>query len=272
MLLWNRVAFLIVCLLVGASAQTFAQTYNFETRPARGFMPTADQVTTPIDSIDAVNGNLHLQVPLASLPKGRGGWGFDLDLVYDSHLYDVVVETDYQWLNNQATTGGWNYNFQNARLEGEAKPLTQCQTTNDQTYFRLRIGLPDGSLHVLHHNGEPFANDGFYRFDPAGKPFTLCTSLAPLSGWQTYYTTDGSFLRLQIFADGSPNWWTKQWWLSFADGRKAVGTGDKLQRLYDANGNGVYVNNYCDDMDCDMPWTVILDDTNPGDDPSHPTR
>ena len=78
--------------------------------------------------------------------KGRAGWGFDVDLVYDSHLYDVVVETDYQWLNNQATTGGWNYNFQNAKLEGEAKPLTQCQTTSDQPYFRLRIGLPDGSV------------------------------------------------------------------------------------------------------------------------------
>ena len=74
-------------------------------------MPTADQVTSSMDSIDAVNGNLHLQVPLASMPKGPAGWGFDVDLVYDSHLYDVVVETDYQWLNNQATTGGWNLQF-----------------------------------------------------------------------------------------------------------------------------------------------------------------
>ena len=235
-------------------------------------MPTADQVTSPMDSIDAVNGNLHFQVPLASMPKGRAGWGFDLDLIYDSHLYDVVVESDYQWLNNQATTGGWNYNFQNAKLEGEAKPLTQCQTTNDQPYFRLRVALPDGSLHVLHHNGEPFANDGFYRFDPAGKPFVLCTTLAPLTGLQSYYTTDGSFLRLQILADGTPDWWTKQWTLFFADGRKAVGTGDKLQHLYDANGNAVHFNNYCDDANCDMPWTVILDDTNPNDDVSLPTR
>jgi RHS repeat-associated protein len=265
-------SFIAGLLIGGASSPALAQTYNFDTRPARGFMPTADQVTTPMDSIDAVNGNLHLQVPLASMPKGRAGWGFDLDLVYDSHLYDVVVEQDYQWLNNQATTGGWNYNFHNAKLEGEIKPLAQCQTTNEQPYFRLRIGLPDGSMHVLHHIGEPFANDGFYRLDAAGKPFALCTTLGPVSGWQSYYTTDGSFLRLQIFADGSPDWWTKQWWLTFADGRKAVGTGDKLQRLYDANGNGIYFNNYCDDMDCDMPWTVILDDTNPGDDPANPAR
>jgi hypothetical protein len=192
-----------------------------------------------MDSIDAVNGNLHLQVPLASMPKGPAGWGFDLDLVYDSHLYDVMVEPDYEWLNSLATTGGWNYNFQNARLEGEAKPQNQCQTTADQPYFRLRVGLPDGSLHVLHHSGEPFADDGFYRFNPAGKPFVLCTTLTPMAGLQTYYTTDGSFLRLQIFADGSPDWWTKQWTLFFPDGRKAVGTSDRLEHLYDANGNGM---------------------------------
>jgi len=267
-----RVALLTLCGLFAASSSLFAQAYNFETRPARGFMPTADQVTTPLDSIDAVQGNLHLQVPLVSMPKGRAGWGFDVDLVYDSHLYDVMVETDYQWLNNQATTGGWNYNFQNAKLESEAKPLTQCQTVNDQPYFRLRIGLPDGSLHLLHHKGEPFANDGFYRFDPAGKPFVLCTGLTPLTGLQSYYTTDGSFLRLQILADGSADWWTKQWTLFFPDGRKAVGAGDKLLHLFDANNNGIHFNNYCDDVDCDMPSTVILDDTNPNDDISLPTR
>src|SRR5207237_10260979 len=91
-----------------ASSQSLAQTYNLETPPARGFMPTADQVTSPIDSINTVNGNLHLQVPLASMPKGRAGWGFDLDLVYDSHLYDVIVESERQALDDQATTAGWN--------------------------------------------------------------------------------------------------------------------------------------------------------------------
>ena len=68
------------------------------------------------------------------------------------------------------------------------------------------------------------------------------------------------------------DWWTKQWTLFFPDGRKAVGTGDKLQHLFDANNNGVHFNNYCDDVDCDMPSTVILDDTNPTDDISLPTR
>src|SRR5262245_63948343 len=64
--------------------------YDVDTRPPRGFMPTADQIGSPLDAIDAVNGKLHLQIPLASLPRGRAGSGFDLDLVYDSHLYDMA--------------------------------------------------------------------------------------------------------------------------------------------------------------------------------------
>ena len=61
MLFSKRVFLLAICVFAGvASPPVLAQTYNFETRPARGFMPTADQVTSPMDSIDAVNGNLHL--------------------------------------------------------------------------------------------------------------------------------------------------------------------------------------------------------------------
>src|SRR5438445_11066088 len=83
-----RAALLFVFLLLeGALCVADAQyPYGFDTKPPRGFMPTADQLTSPIDSIDVVNGKLHMQVPLASLPRGRAGSGFDVDLVYDSHL------------------------------------------------------------------------------------------------------------------------------------------------------------------------------------------
>src|SRR5262249_33544072 len=64
--------------------------YDVDTRPPRGFMPTSDQLTSPLDSIDALTGKLHVKVPLASLPRGRGGSGFDVDLIYDSHLYDLA--------------------------------------------------------------------------------------------------------------------------------------------------------------------------------------
>src|SRR5262245_57359574 len=77
---------LMVGLVTSAAAQDL---YTVDTKPPRGFMPTSDQLSSPIDSIDAVNGKLHLQVPLGSLPRGKAGSGFDLELNYDSHLYDL---------------------------------------------------------------------------------------------------------------------------------------------------------------------------------------
>src|SRR6058998_3952304 len=68
--------------------------YSVDTRPPRGFMPTSDQLASPFDAIDTFNGKLHLQIPLGSLPSGRAGLGFDLDLVYDSHLHDIVTAVD----------------------------------------------------------------------------------------------------------------------------------------------------------------------------------
>ena len=76
-----------------SAASVFGQNpYTVETRPPRGFMPTADQLTSAVDSIDPISGKLHLEIPLASLPRGRAGTGFDLNLIYDSHIYDLVPE------------------------------------------------------------------------------------------------------------------------------------------------------------------------------------
>jgi hypothetical protein len=250
-----------------AEAQVYP--YGFDTRPPRGFMPAADQVTSPIDSIDAVTGKLHLQIPLASLPQRRAGLGYDLDLVYDSHLYDMDVSPDQQALQPEFTTGGWSYNFMNYKFDGELRPVTQCQTTNDYPYIRMRVSLPDGSLHILHRNGETFADDGFYKFDPAGKPSSLCSRyLPPITGWLTYYTTDGSFLKVEIYADGTPDWYNKNWYLYFPNGQRVVGNkSNQVETIYDSNGNAIHFANSCfDGAVCNMPYTVIYDDTdNPGD-------
>src|SRR5688572_25350939 len=106
--------------------------YGFDTRPQRGFMPSSDQLMSPIDNIDAVTGKLHLQIPLASLPKRRGGFGFDLDLIYDSHIYNMNVSPGHQTLEQASPTGGWSYNFQNYKFDGEYRPISQCQTISDQ--------------------------------------------------------------------------------------------------------------------------------------------
>src|SRR5213593_1580743 len=89
----RRILILLSILFVGLQSVATAQNlYTVETRPPRGFMPTADQLASPVDNIDPVSGKLHVQIPLASLPQTRGGFGFDLDLIYDSHLYDILPD------------------------------------------------------------------------------------------------------------------------------------------------------------------------------------
>src|SRR6185369_13022314 len=114
----------------------FAQSgYQVETKPPRGFMPTADQLASPMDSIDVVSGKLHVQIPLASLPRGKAGSGFDVNMTYDSHLYDILPGTflsnptptsppeggNSQDLDFLSLSGGWAYNFKNYKLEGETR-------------------------------------------------------------------------------------------------------------------------------------------------------
>jgi hypothetical protein len=69
----------------------------------------------------------------------------------------------------------------------------------------------------------------------------------PVNGWLTYFTTDGSYLKLEIYADGS-DWQKQNWYLYFPDGRRVVGRGDQVEALYDANGNAIRVANICVDF------------------------
>jgi hypothetical protein len=87
-------ALLLSCLfsVFGLAAADAQDLYEVETRPVRGFMPNMDQLSSPIDHIDPVSRKLHLEIPLASLPRGRGGSGFDLNRVYETHSYDLVPE------------------------------------------------------------------------------------------------------------------------------------------------------------------------------------
>src|SRR5947207_1392599 len=77
------------CLSVEAQQPQYP--YDVDTKPTRGIMPTAEQLSSPLDNIDPVTGKLHIQIPLASLPAGNAGSGFDLTMTYDSHVYDLGV-------------------------------------------------------------------------------------------------------------------------------------------------------------------------------------
>lgn len=280
-------SFLLIFSVLAAGAQS---VYQVETRPVRGFMPNMDQLSSPVDHVDPVSRKVHLEIPLASLPKGRGGSGFDLKLIYDTHLWNVaagfvVGPYPYHMTPVPGWTlsadvhqrGGWAFNIDNLGIDFEQRqfeyPNQPSCNFAPQRQYRVRVRLLDGSLHVMHlkgfgaEYGPDYAGDGFSPADPAGKSRCYFQDGSPgsqtlTSGWLTYFSTDGSYLKLEVFADGSGNGGT--WYLYFPDGRRAT-FGPQGKSLYDANGNGVHITSGCYDPppsgNCDQPYRAIEDDT-----------
>ena len=181
-------------------------------------MPNSEQLSGPLDNIDPISGKLHIQIPLASLPAGHAGSGFDLSLTYDSHLFDlyageVADGRISQSISSSLNGGGWYYNFANYRLEVEQRYIpTWEQPTCDgdsqyvmehERVYRYRISLPDGSQHLLHllgygdEKGDGYYGDGFYAITMNGAR-SNCAQNNPnrypsnVTGTLTYFTTDGS--------------------------------------------------------------------------------
>ena len=224
---------LVIMGVLVASAK--AQDYSVDTKPTRGFMPNFDQLGGPIDNIEVKSGKLHLEIPMASMPPGPGGMGFDINLLYESTLYNtdpmkktffapphnppynnlVDVPGKLMYLDN--LTGGWTYNFLNYHLDGEWKseiPPPEILNPDGVTYractyeeslvFRTRITLPDGSMHILHLRGTEYSGysgDGFIGIKANGEPASACAAIheewQDWTGVMTYYSVDGSYLKLE---------------------------------------------------------------------------
>ena len=254
--------------------------YDVDTRPRRGFLTDA-MTGSGVDAIDSVSGNLHLEIPIASLAPGPAGSGFDLTLVYNSSIWEArgngyslsidppIPQDPYtvyfgsQTLNADA---GWRYNYQGYRIDREKKPadLPDCNAYGVWRH-RLRIGLPDGSLHTLFLQNDDGAEhnlmdgEGFLIFDENGLGVDVgCPGPGrKLLGQRlTYYTVDGSYLKLEIDPDDNRTE-AAEWILHYPDGRRVHGRGDGVDKIYDPNGNWVEFSS--EDCVSDICTTVIRD-------------
>ena len=286
----------LLALVLAAAAPALAQNaypYNVDTRPKTGFLP--DSMVGGVDSIGPANGGLHLNIPIASLPAGAAGMGFELRLVYNSAIYSIDpgvwedppfyvdpedLEGDEQYpkyYQDLRTGRGWRYNFQNYRIEEEKRTLLQSEEDCEGGFpwhpraTRMRAGLGDGSLHALHLYGygrtaefglvEP---EGFYPYDIHGdvnRPSPECNNPGGYPNHlhdvrRTFYSSDGSYVKLEEGPNSNvPN----EWILYLPDGGQARGTGSLATKLYDANGNWVEIVNGCGDLYCSLPYTAIRD-------------
>ena len=236
----------------------FAQDPPLEKNPLRGFFPTGSYSLSDIETINNVNGNVILRTPIASLPSGRGGLSAGVSLIYNSKLWEANASVATDCLDTtksptttydlaQSANGGWHYGvgFDVRRTQRSDHFTSQCALQcPDQNYYhnwKTELIFPDGSAHPLTPRGYEVENfSGYFNRLPDGRKAICSTGPGdwiPVadSSPNSYYTTDGTFARLDVNTTD-----TFQWTLSFADGRrvKNVLNGSQYeQRIFDRNGD-----------------------------------
>ena len=247
-------------------------------KAGRGLTPAASFALSEIETINLVNGNLLLRMPVVSLPPGRGGSSFTLHLLYNSQIYDVqkAIETPHPDMDATAqylvyrtliasSEGGWRWGYQYGleyefKLEGE--PRTCTNHILEKFQHKMRVNFPDGSSHLLRLvNSEDTvgddAGDGYYAYEPDGsKDDCYSGSASAISGDVRYITTDGSFAHVVIHDDSSnPPWYERAWTIHLRDGARVHGVNDRTTSIVDRNGNTLDV----EKGHCDNPATNTVE-------------
>lgn len=252
--------------LPGGISRVLAQ----DNTPKRGFQPANSFALSDVETINTTNGNLILNFPIGSLPSGRGGMSATMRLLYNSKLYDSYPEWVVWYGGNPSPQvvqqnhltpsgeGGWRYGTgyqlllfnkmdQYAGLPGDLPPGTnptpQCYPVANPAathIWKLKIAFPDGSAHEMIPLGYTnYQGEGYYEIRPDGF-FETCQGGYWTSNDLTYYSVDGTFLKLVIKYNPAHNgWWNNEWTLYFPDGGRVTynepGAGG--QRVYDRNNN-----------------------------------
>ena len=274
---WARAAAL---LLVGAAVVWAQPTPPAGQRgkAARGFRVGGGFLVSDTETINPVTGNVMLRIPLASLPPGRGGSAFTLDLLYNSQIWDVEPEL-YQYSETEAelrhrpqlsSQGGWRYGFEYG-LEYEGRLRlggSDCIRDHAAEFnHKMRVHFPDGSSHLLRLvNAEDTRGDdsgnGFYAYRPNGTRDICYTRGRNISGDVRYVTTDGTFAHVTLHR-GAGSWRQWRWTIHFNDGRRIEGRRDQTERIVDRNGNTIRIkrlSNCAYGTQRNLVCTVLTDD------------
>jgi Rhs family protein len=241
--------------------------------PKRGLQAGGAYSLGDIETINQTNGNLMLHLPLASLPAGRGGQSAGLQLLYNSKLYESRVEVvpDHirpgQWISQnwlfKSDAGGWRYGvgydleLEN-RLDQFQNPVPSCTVFRPDTdgttiggssdtrviyIFKLKMTFPDGSAHEFRpHGHNDDRGDGYFKVRPDGL-INGCPNTSQTYNRLTYYSVDGTYLRLDFQPAPGVVWHQTPWTLYYPDGTRVTSReqGALGQRVYDRNNNYIEI-------------------------------
>lgn len=198
-----------------------------------------------IENFNLSNGGLTLRIPIAQLPVGPAAPA-GVTLVYNSKYWqDQTVGFQggsFTHLLQASPSGGWrlkyDYELRNTfpdTLNG-TDPCAGGELAPN--LVQLLLMVPDGSEHKMYASLAPgtysaYCEGGTYRMD------TVNTA-SP----QTWYSLDGSFLRLVTQPGANAIWPNNSWTLYEPGGGRVVyvylsATGGHTVTRYDKNGNTV---------------------------------
>lgn len=149
--------------------------------------------------------------------------------------------------------GGWRYGYKyQLRLVGSFyrgyNTAWGCnpQHSADVGLWKLQIVFPDGGVHDFRlqtDKPEPDSNQlNFFPMLPTGEAsqYSSCEGWASTNGKVTYYSVDGTYMRLEFEHDNVGGWSDNQWTLYMPDGTRVTG-GNAPQRIYDRNNNYIEI-------------------------------
>lgn len=164
-------------------------------RPDRGYQQGNSYAISDIENINMTGGNVLLNIPLASLPKGRGtSPGFSVSLSYDSKLWDSEQKWEEDGLNEfnaqadytrnllkPAEEGGWQIygsyklNVVNRNKDGNFEKCVAFNTNYSKNGYawKVEMRMPGGGVANFRPNGsgsayQDYHKDGFSEINPNG--------------------------------------------------------------------------------------------------------
>jgi RHS repeat-associated protein len=162
-------------------------------------------------------------------------------LYYNSSQFEVNLlppdppNTGYKKQIVQSDESGFRYGLGYGLVyKTRPSPAPVC-STNVYLDTKFLLRTPDGGLKELNMRGQPDTSDGYYPIDEKGRKNCSIGGGAPLSSL-VLYTSDSSFLRLELPTDGVNDYSTKTWSLYLPNGSKAEGQAEFTSKFVDANG------------------------------------
>lgn len=256
-----RLIAIIICLIFVARSED----YDRQISPTRGFQPAHSYSIDDIESIDKGTGSLSLHIPITQLPPGPAGFTAGVVLSYNSRYWNAEevsstnIEYDLQY--HQAGGGGWRLSMTphlDYEIVPQLSPSDPCQSGVNNDVMRLSMVNQDGSRNLL------------YRSSPAVTTLPQCAGTYWISqmntGQSTWFTADGSFLRLVIGAPitnvEAPWPANSPWTLYRLDGSKVTFVPstrtDGITTLYDKNGNTITITHNEDYEEMKDPYERLI--------------